>query len=189
MLPSSVPAAERVLLRLVTQQDALTLATLWQDEQVRAHLGGPVNKQEAMKKSHEYVCRAGAFAVAVPRSRPFGLVMVEPHASGDFEVSYMFQPQAWGHGYATNALRAVVEWSFGDAALPRLTAITQSANERSSALLARVGFRAELEFVEYGAAQTLFAAQPGSTGWVATRLSSESAVSRTGQGSTSWSWI
>lgn len=161
-----MPRAGLVVLRLVTQQDALTLATLWQDEKVRAHLGGPMNAEEAKNRSLGYVGTPGAFAVAIPRGRPIGLVVVEPHASGDGEVSYMFQPQAWGHGYATDALRAVVAWSFADAALPRLTAITQSANDRSSALLARVGFVAEREFVEYGAAQTLFAAHRGSTGQV-----------------------
>ncbi|WP_315986195.1 GNAT family N-acetyltransferase, partial [Streptomyces sp. adm13(2018)] len=39
-----------------------------------------------------------------------GLVSVEPAArEGETEVSYQFLPEHWGHGYAREAVGAVVE--------------------------------------------------------------------------------
>ncbi|CEL04065.1 hypothetical protein ASPCAL05197 [Aspergillus calidoustus] len=69
-------------------------------------------------------------------------------------VGYMLHPDAWGKGYATEAVRAVVEawwslpraWEFAD---ERVFAATKCANVGSLRVLEKVGFEV-YEYVEYG---------------------------------------
>jgi len=46
----------------------------------------------------------------------------------------------WGQGYATEAATAWLRHAFDDLALPRLISITIPANERSIAVMRRLGF-------------------------------------------------
>lgn len=145
----------------MTAADAESLAALWQDERVRRFLGGPIPEQDAQRRIRGYVAQPGVFAVVVAFvAQPVGLVVVDAHDSGDYELSYMFHPEAWGHGYARDTLRAVLDWSFTEAGLLRVIAVTQSANTRSVSLLTDVGMRPEREVVEHGARQTVLVAVP-----------------------------
>ena len=56
------------------------------------------------------------------------------------EVGYIFHPAAWGHGFATEALRAVIAHVFATRTAPELTADVDPRNEASLRLLARLGF-------------------------------------------------
>lgn len=72
---------------------------------------------------------------------------------GEAELSYVFLPQAWGHGYANEACTAAINWF--DGALPSepLVLCTQVANERSMRLAVRLGFAEAERFEQYGAQQ------------------------------------
>lgn len=61
--------------------------------------------------------------------------------AGDVEVSYAIAEGARGRGYATEALAEACAWAAGAFALPRLIAITASANLPSRRTLERAGFR------------------------------------------------
>src|SRR5262249_49587003 len=60
--------------------------------------------------------------------------------AGEAELGYLFLPEAWGYGYATEACQAVLGW-FADA-LPGEPVVlcTQTANDRSMRLAAKLGF-------------------------------------------------
>ncbi len=62
---------------------------------------------------------------------------------GHAEVGYMFDPDHWGRGYATEALHAVVRHAFGDWDIRRLTAGYFADNPASGRVLAKVGFKPE----------------------------------------------
>ena len=75
-------------------------------------------------------------------------------AQGDeLEISYLFLPSCWGHGYATEAAAAVLEWLAE--ALPEEPVVlcTQVANETSVRLALRLGFRESERFMEFDAEQ------------------------------------
>jgi RimJ/RimL family protein N-acetyltransferase len=58
------------------------------------------------------------------------------------EVGWVLHPSAWGHGFATEAGRACVEWGFGELGLPYLTAMIRPENSPSIRVAERLGMRA-----------------------------------------------
>ncbi|MFG2051237.1 GNAT family N-acetyltransferase [Micromonospora sp. NPDC048935] len=64
-------------------------------------------------------------------------------AAGEASVGYALLPVWRGRGYATRALRLLVDWAFGPVGVARLTAGTVPDNTASHRVLERVGFRRE----------------------------------------------
>ena len=58
-------------------------------------------------------------------------------------LGYMLAEKAQGHGYMTEAVRAVTDFAFGDLLLHRIMANYMPHNERSAAVLRRAGFTIE----------------------------------------------
>jgi RimJ/RimL family protein N-acetyltransferase len=61
-----------------------------------------------------------------------------PNGVGEVEVGWHLHPDSWGHGYATEAARAVIEHGFA-AGLPEVYAVVRPGNEASLAVCARLG--------------------------------------------------
>ena len=64
------------------------------------------------------------------------------------EVGWRLVPDAWGHGYATEAATAAVDLAFGRLGLDELVSITTPDNLRSQAVMRRLGMQRapELDF-------------------------------------------
>ena len=77
---------------------------------------------------------------------------VRPDA-GEAELGYMFLPEAWGHGYAAEACAAALDWFAGALPGESVTLRTQTANDRSMRLAAKLGFIEVKRFEAYGAEQ------------------------------------
>ncbi|QXG76893.1 GNAT family N-acetyltransferase [Modestobacter sp. L9-4] len=58
--------------------------------------------------------------------------------SGDVEIGWHFHPDAWGHGYATEAAALVLGRAL-EAGLPRVVAVTHPENTASQAVCRRIG--------------------------------------------------
>jgi RimJ/RimL family protein N-acetyltransferase len=63
-----------------------------------------------------------------------------PFSTPEVELFYKLGRDFWGQGYATEAGRAVIEHAFSTLRLPRLVSWADAGNERSIALLRRLGF-------------------------------------------------
>jgi RimJ/RimL family protein N-acetyltransferase len=61
-----------------------------------------------------------------------------PQPSGDIEIGWHFHPDAWGHGYATEAAGRVLRHAL-DAGLPQVVAVTNPENTASQAVCRRIG--------------------------------------------------
>lgn len=153
---SSDLTTERLLLRPVRAADVPAVTRLWTDPEVRAHLGGPVTEQVVRIRQRRVVGAPGVHAVVRAGDGVLlGLVTVEPGArDGETEVSYQFLPEHWGHGYAREAVAAVLDATLR--ATPTVVALTQEANHRSRRLLEAVGMTHVASFVEHGAHQVLY---------------------------------
>ena len=66
------------------------------------------------------------------------------------EIGYSLARQYQGHGYATEAVKTLLEYAFGTLRLHRITAGVDSDNVRSIALLERIGMRREGHLVQNG---------------------------------------
>jgi RimJ/RimL family protein N-acetyltransferase len=55
------------------------------------------------------------------------------------EVAWRLHPQHWGHGYATEAAAAALDYGFGEAGLDEIIAFTTTLNTRSQAVMERIG--------------------------------------------------
>jgi RimJ/RimL family protein N-acetyltransferase len=61
-----------------------------------------------------------------------------PPRGEDLEVGWQLHPAAWGHGYATEAGRAMADWAFR-LGTDELLAVVRPANRRAEAAVRRLG--------------------------------------------------
>ena len=87
----------------------------------------------------------GLWAVEVTATREFigftGLSRprFEAHFMPAVEVGWRLARPAWGHGYATEAARAALDYAFGPAGLDEIVSFTTRTNARSRAVMDRLG--------------------------------------------------
>ena len=78
------------------------------------------------------------------QAEPAGLCgLVKREELEDVDLGFAFLPEFWSQGYASEAARAVLNYSFEELNLTRLVAIVAPGNEPSIALLGRLGFALE----------------------------------------------
>jgi ribosomal-protein-alanine N-acetyltransferase len=139
---------ERLLLRGFRPADRAPFAAMNADPEVAATLSRALTREES-----------DAYADAIERDwreAGFGLWAIERLADGAFlgfaglsvpswspfegvEIGWRLARHAWGHGYATEAARAVVTWAFETLGLEELISMTGVANVRSQAVMERIG--------------------------------------------------
>lgn len=59
------------------------------------------------------------------------------------EIGYELAPDRWGHGYATEAARAVLTFGFSDLGLHRVSACCLAENSASAHVLEKIGLQRE----------------------------------------------
>lgn len=76
---------------------------------------------------------------------PWSQAEVSDQAKGtQAEIGWCLAPEFWGHGYATEAVRALLDLAFGQLGLRRVVANAFAANTASLAIMERVGMRQEM---------------------------------------------
>ena len=98
------------------------------------------SKQEALKRSG-----SDAFwAVCLKSSRKLiGNIYLAEQDFETWELGYVFNADFLGHGYATEAVRALLDYAFENKDVHRIVAMCNPLNERSWRLLERLGMRRE----------------------------------------------
>ncbi len=146
---------ERLLLRTWTEDDVRAMFALSNDRDVMRYFTRVMTYDEAV-----------AF-VALQRDRlaagELGLYAVEPRGGGPFlgfvglavppyetaftpcvEIGWRLVPDAWGHGYATEAARACLRHAFTTLDLDEVVSFTATINEPSQAVMRRIGMTRDL---------------------------------------------
>lgn len=85
----------------------------------------------------------GCFVIAnLAGDELLGVIMLECEAETVAEAGYWLKPAAWGRGYATEALRALIADGFRrQPALGTVFALTDPDNSKSQSVLLRAGLR------------------------------------------------
>jgi RimJ/RimL family protein N-acetyltransferase len=162
--PPDETATDRLLVRCTKPSDRPAYVELLCTDAARRYLGGALDRAEieaTVPATPGY--RPGVFAVESSSGEFIGSVSLDrrdPHRPGhvsesgnEVEISYMFLPAAWGKGYATEAVAAVLVWADAHLASEPIVVCTQAANEASVRLATRVGFREVERLVEFDAEQ------------------------------------
>lgn len=152
------------MLRESEARDRAAFIELFASPEVRTYLGGPRPRDELERATPEVPGRRpGLFVIALDGAMIGTITLLDrrdaqrpghirPEA-GEAELGYMFLPEAWGCGYAAEACAAALDW-FADAfpAEP-VVLCTQTANNRSMSLAAKLGFTEVERFDEWDAEQ------------------------------------
>ena len=148
-------STERLVLRPVTADDHAALLAHWTQPDVRRFLfdGAPLSSAEVAETVEESIGDFAAHGYGIwlielgpgPGSGPgpapglVGTAGLRPLEESGLEIFYSLAPGAWGHGYATEAARAVVEYALGPLGLPEVLAEVDEGNAASVAVVKRLG--------------------------------------------------
>lgn len=140
----------RLLLRCWRDNDREPFARLNADTEVMANFPGVLDRAasdaladriEAHFAEHGF----GPWAVEVEGGEPFigfvGLARDEfkAHFTPAVEILWRLGRSSWGHGYATEAAREACRIAFEELRLPEIVSFTVPANQRSRAVMERIG--------------------------------------------------
>jgi ribosomal-protein-alanine N-acetyltransferase len=158
-----VLSTERLVLRPVTGDDHPVLLAHWTEPDVRRYLfdGAPLSSAEVAETIEESIGDFAAHGYGVwlielgsgtgsrrspgpsrglsPGPGLVGTAGLRPLEESGLEIFYSLAPGAWGHGYATEAARAVVEFALGSLGLPEVLAEVDEGNAASVAVVKRLG--------------------------------------------------
>jgi RimJ/RimL family protein N-acetyltransferase len=86
---------------------------------------------------------SGSAPAAAPLVGMVGLHRVRPElpCAPAVEIGWRLHPDSWGHGYATEAAAASLQFGFDEAGLTEIVAFTTTLNTRSQAVMERIGMR------------------------------------------------
>ena len=148
MLPQPGPSLEtgRLILRLPEAKDFDDYAELLADAQAAHYIGGQVPRAAAWRK---FLQMPGAWAI-----QGFAMFSVVEKSSGRWigqmgpwhpegwpgtEVGWAFKRSSWGHGYATEAAIAAIDWTFANLDWSEVIHSIHPDNRASQLLAQRLG--------------------------------------------------
>ena len=148
-----VLSTERLVLRPVTADDHAALLAHWTQPEVRRFLfdGAALSAAEVAETIEEsighfaargfgiWLIELGAGGLAGTAAGLVGTAGLRPLEESGLEIFYSLAPGAWGHGYATEAARAVMEYGLGALGLPEVLAEVDEGNAASVAVVKRLG--------------------------------------------------
>jgi RimJ/RimL family protein N-acetyltransferase len=149
IVPSAI-RTQRLYLRLWRDEDLPAFAALNADPRVMEFFPKVLDRAESDARVtgiRDHVSRHGfgQWAVEVPGVADFigfvGLSMplFQAHFTPCVEVGWRLAREHWGHGYATEAARAALDYGFGPLGLREIVSFTVPANRRSRAVMERIG--------------------------------------------------
>jgi [ribosomal protein S5]-alanine N-acetyltransferase len=141
---------ERLELQLLKQEFAAALLPNWNDEEVvRYTYINNVNNIDSCEKRiasmiENNVSRNAVGPYAIFREdKLIGIVAAYRHSSFEYGLFYHLGKVYWGYGYATEAVKAIVDVVFMKPEIVRISAEAVTANIASSRVLEKIGMTLE----------------------------------------------
>jgi RimJ/RimL family protein N-acetyltransferase len=143
----------RLKLRTFLPGDLEPFAALNADPDVMEFLGGPLAQAQSdavLRGAHQCFAKRGFGKIAVERIED-GMFLgtcglsVEDWYPEDLEIGWRLARRFWGNGYAAEAAAAWLDYAFDKLGAPRVISITDVPNERSLAVMKRLGLRFDHE--------------------------------------------
>jgi RimJ/RimL family protein N-acetyltransferase len=159
----------RLILRAAKADDAAFVTGMNNDPEVCRFLGGMKTPEESLLKIVEAIDhqRQHGFSRWSVTLKDTGAIigrcgLMRKHISGvtEIELGYAFAREHWGRGYATEAARAALDYSFGVLRHRRVVAIIYPKNHASIGVAGKIGMAFERDIVWEGLPAGLYAAGP-----------------------------
>jgi RimJ/RimL family protein N-acetyltransferase len=144
---------ERLLLRAWRDTDRAPFAAMNADPRVMEHFPStqaPAQSDAFVERIQAHFDRHGYGLWAIePRDGSAGFVgfvglqrvPFEAHFTPAVEIGWRLAAEAWGKGYATEAASEALRYGLEDAGLDEVVSFTVPANERSQAVMRRIGMQ------------------------------------------------
>ena len=144
---ATVLTTPRLTLRCFREDDLAAYAALNVDPEVVEFLGGPVTPEytrEMAEWANGLYEREGIGLLAVQRTGDAAFLgMCGLHHldafPDDIEIAWRFAREHWGHGYATEAASAWLDYGFRVKQLDHVISVTEKENVRSLGVMRRLG--------------------------------------------------
>ncbi|MCI0353911.1 MAG: GNAT family N-acetyltransferase [Acidobacteria bacterium] len=162
----AVLETERLRLRQLVAEDVDSLFTIWGDGETMRYYPRPYSRSEVEELIERQRRRYredgyGLWAVVLKGSGEVlgdcGLVRQEVEGKSEIEVGYHFRRDSWGHGYATEAARAAVEYGFRTFGPARIIALVRPENVPSRRVAERLGMKVDRQVTWAGMPHDIFA--------------------------------
>ncbi|HEY3558716.1 MAG TPA: GNAT family N-acetyltransferase [Kribbella sp.] len=153
LLPTPTLSTDRLRLRPFEDADADALFALHSNAHVLRYWDSPPWSERSRAERFITACRTMAeegtgARVAIDRASDGAFIGWCSLSRWNPEyrsaaLGYCFTEASWGHGYATEAARAVLQWAFDTLDLNRVQAEADTRNIASARVLEKLGFRHE----------------------------------------------
>lgn len=147
----------RLGLRLLQMNDLDLIATLHADPEVRKYYpGGTLTREQTEIRMEELISyNAG---LGLPNFVMFDLQTGEfvgrcgfgPLESGEIEVGYLIQQKLWNQGYASEALRSLLDWAKKNINTEYVIALTPNEHVASQRVMQKCGMSQYKNEMAYG---------------------------------------
>ncbi len=138
---------ERLRLRPLRMSDIEAILTFWGDAEVMRYCGGPGDREREIRAVVYYqklLEEKGHAPMAVVLKKSEQVIgacgFQSAWVEGRVELIYHFAKAHWGEGYATEAIRAVMERALLEPPAPAVVAAASLDNKASLHLLEKMGF-------------------------------------------------
>lgn len=158
-------ATERLRIDRLRASDEADMQRMHAEASVMRTLGGVRSAEQTrdyLQKNLEHWERHG-YGLWILRSRDGGQFMgrsairhVHVGGNDEIELGYGLMPEHWGHGFATEAARALVKLAFSSLGLTTLVAFTLTDNLASRRVMIKAGGTYERDVVHAGQPHALY---------------------------------
>ena len=147
---------QRLLLRTWRDADRVPLARLNSDPKVMRYFPALMSLEESnalFERMRELTAANGygPMAVELKETGSFlgliglGAPSFQAHFTPCVEIAWRLHPEFWGNGYATEGAQAVIQRGFAEWGLQEIFAFTAVANQRSIAVMKRLGMKPHIQ--------------------------------------------
>lgn len=146
----------RLSVRKIQLEDFDLVLPMYQNEKVKAELGGPITAESAKEKFLRGIAGwknngFGPWLWFEKQSQQLvaraGLRAFELEGKSVIDVGYILLPEFWNKGFATEIATASIEIGFEILNFSELIAFTSKTNTASQHVLEKVGFQFDHDFI------------------------------------------
>lgn len=138
---------QRLMLKLLTKENLISVMSFWGDPEVMAYCGGPGDEARELRAIDYYAVlhqKMGYSVYGVFNKETCSLMGAcgfnPGEREGEAELIYHFAKPFWGKGYAFEAAKACIVYICGIESVEKLLAVVEPENAASAKVLDKLGF-------------------------------------------------